>query len=153
MSDKLDILYTKDTSNKYVTDIPKHEEGNAGTDLRSSIDWKLMPSETKLIPTSFKMIIPEGYVGLAASRSGLAMKHSVFVLNSPGIIDPNFRGTWGVILHNASRTPFMINRNDRIAQVVFVKFEQPNFIPLSLEDFSSNSSERGENGFGSTGLK
>jgi dUTP pyrophosphatase len=81
------------------------------------------------------------------------MKNGVFVLNAPGIIDPSYRGNVGVILHNASQRQFTIHKNDRIAQILFMEYETPNFLTDGGEDFDSDSTERGSNGFGSSGVK
>lgn len=153
MTDKLDILYAKDKSTKYVVDDLEYKEGNAATDLRSKIDWKLMPNETKMVPVGIKMKIPENYAGIVSSRSGLAMKNSVYVLNSCGLVDPSYRGEIGVILHNASRTPFQISKGDRIAQLLIVKYEVPNFTLLGIDHFNEESTPRGTGGFGSSGVK
>jgi dUTP pyrophosphatase len=153
MDEKLIIEYTKDTSTKYTSDPPKFEKGNAATDLRSAMYYKLMPNETHCIQTSFKMKIPEGYCGVISSRSGLALKNSIFVLNSVGLVDPAYRGVIGVILHNASRVPFEINPNDRIAQIIFMRFEEPDFISRGIADFSAETTPRGDKGFGSSGIK
>ena len=148
----LDIQYAQDRTSG-ETDAPVATEGNAGTDLRAAMDWMLMPEETKLIVTSYKMIIPEGHVGLVCSRSGLALKNSVHVLNAPGIVDSSYRGCIGVILHNSSRKAFHIKKNDRIAQILFMKCEIPNFFQVGGEEFEASTTDRGDGGFGSTGVK
>ena len=148
----LDIRYAQERTSG-ETDAPVATEGNAGTDLRAGMDWLLMPQETKLIVTSYKMIIPDGYVGMVCSRSGIALRNSVHVLNAPGIVDSSYRGVVGVILHNSSRKAFNIKRNDRIAQMLFMKCETPNFFQVGGEDFDASTTDRGDGGFGSTGVK
>lgn len=152
MTQELDIYYTVDKTVSKTSPLEFHKK-NAATDLRSSIDWVLMPNETKLVTTSHKMIIPEGYCGIISSRSGLALKHSIFVLNSVGLIDPSYRGNIGIILHNASHHQFTIRKDDRVAQIIFMKYEMPNFLEIDGGDFEEYSTERGSNGFGSSGVK
>lgn len=101
-----------------------------------------------LVPTNLYTAIPEGYEVQIRSRSGLALKNGVFVLNSPGTIDPGYRNSWGVILFNTSEEPFEIAQGDRIAQAVLNKFEKIEWnVVENLEE-----SERGLGGFGSTGI-
>lgn len=123
--------------------------GAAGADLRASIheDLILLPTLSLLIPTGLKMEIPEGYEIQIRPRSGLALKHQVTVLNSPGTIDADYRGEIGVILINHGKQPFVITRGMRIAQAVLVKVEQAQFI---LEE-ALQSTMRGEGGFGHSG--
>ena len=149
--DVIDIKYTRDVT-KFQTDPPEFKDGNAGIDLRSAVDWLLMPDEIRKLPTSFKMKIPSGFFGMCCSRSGLAAKNGVYILNSPGIIDENFVDTWEIVLHNASRIPFQIHKNDRIAQVVFVPYVIPNFQALGGEEFAAIETNRA-GGFGSSGIK
>ena len=91
--------------------------------------------------------MPEGMEGQIRSRSGLASKYGVFVLNSPGTIDPDYRGEVKVLLANLGHLPFDISEGDRIAQLVFSKYETPSFNANSISHY-----ERGEKGFGSTGI-
>lgn len=121
----------------------------AGADLRAKEADVIKPGETKLIKTGIKSAIPTGYMGMVCSRSGLALKNSVFVINSPGIVDSDFRGEWGVILHNAGKEDFYVNVGDRIAQMIIVA--TPQVIYHQVE--SLDQTERGEGGFGSTGKK
>ena len=122
-------------------------QGSAGSDLCSSEDVKIYPGETKLIKTGINISIPTGYAGLVCSRSGLALKKDVFVLNSPGIIDSDYRGDVGVILHNGGQDLFTIKTGDRIAQLLIVKCEH--FIFTEVKEL--NTTDRGTGGFGSTG--
>ena len=105
--------------------------------------------ERKLIPTGLKMEIPTGYEVQIRPRSGLAFKHGITVLNSPGTIDSDYRGDVGVLLINLSNENFIIQNGDRIAQMIVAKHEVPNFI----ENTNLNDSHRGSGGFGSTGEK
>ena len=122
--------------------------GDAGADLRSSIDLVLAPGERALVPTGVSLALPEGYVGLVHPRSGLAAKHGITIVNAPGTIDSGYRGELKVCLLNTdSQEPFTINRGDRIAQLLIQKYETAHFVLVDeLPD-----SERGSAGFGSTG--
>ena len=130
--------------------LPKREtHGAAGIDLKAATSLTIKKGETVLVPTGYKWEIPYGYVGMVCSRSGLALKKSVFVLNAPGIIDSDFRGEVGVILHNAGKKPFEIVAGDRIAQMVVTRVEK---LPL-LRVTKLSETTRGCAGFGSTGVK
>jgi len=123
----------------------------AGMDLRAAIsaDITLAPGAHTLIPTGICMALPEGFEAQVRPRSGLALKHGISVLNSPGTIDADYRGEVGVILINLSQVPFHIQRGDRIAQMVVAPFIQAQWQQTeSLED-----SERGTGGFGSSGKR
>lgn len=122
--------------------------GDAGLDLVAQEDYRVIPpGESALIQTGISVQIPTGMVGLVCSRSGMALKHGVFVLNAPGVVDSGYRGEVGVILHNTKDTHFHINRGDRIAQLVLVPFIAPMYeLVTDLDD-----TERGTGGFGSTG--
>jgi dUTP pyrophosphatase len=124
--------------------------GDAGVDLRSSEDGVIQPGERKTVGTSLHIAIPAGFVGLVHSRSGLAAKNGVIVLNSPGTVDAGYRGEIKVTLLNTDKTaPFVFKIGDRIAQLVFQRVEQAKFISVKhLPD-----SDRGAGGFGSTGVK
>jgi len=148
----VNIPLVVDTSQIHATEdhVPERATtGAAGYDLKSVEEYYLQPGETKLIKTSFCWCIPEGYVGMVCSRSGLALKHSVFVLNAPGIVDSDYQGNVGIILHNASSGAFVIKPDDRIAQMVIVKSFPAVF--TVVEQFNENSL-RGSGGFGSTGV-
>jgi dUTP pyrophosphatase len=126
--------------------------GDAGADLRSAIDTVLKPNERKLIPTGVKIELPTPeFVGLVCPRSGLALKHGITVLNAPGIIDSGYRGEIGVILWNTGDEDFEIKRGDRIAQLVITVASHASFVPFA--NLLPSGTERGELGFGSTGLK
>src|ERR1035437_145960 len=104
----------------------KATPGSAGVDLKAWLEneddeIEMGPGQTCLIKTGFKWAIPLGFVGMVCSRSGLAAKNSVFVLNAPGIIDSDYRGDVGIILHNAGKDVFKVHNGDRIAQMVIIK--------------------------------
>ena len=126
-------------------------KGAAGADIRAFIENKtiLKPMERKLISTGLKIEIPFGYEVQIRPRSGLAFKNGITVINSPGTIDSDYRGEIGILLINLSNENFEINNGDRIAQMVLSKYEVPNFIETS----EISISQRGEDGFGSTGKK
>lgn len=118
--------------------------------LREEEEIVLRTGEIRTIGTGIKLRIPETMVGLVCSRSGLATK-GVFVLNSPGIIDSDYRGEIGVILYNISKEPFVIRSGMRIAQILF--FNYPHTVYLNKVDrISEDETERGGGGFGSTGI-
>ena len=122
--------------------------GDAGADLVSAEEVVINPGETKLVMTGTSIAMPPAVVGMVCSRSGLAAKNSVFVLNAPGIVDSGYRGEIGVILHNAGQLPFSAQPGDRIAQLVFVRH-----VVADLNQVESlDQTERGASGFGSTGV-
>ena len=131
-------------------EFPNYQTDQAsGVDLKASIENSLLinPWEKELIPTGVALSIPKGMEAQIRPRSGLALKHGITVLNSPGTIDSDYRGEIKIILINLSNNKFEINRNDRIAQMVFAKVSQVNFKAVNdLDD-----TIRGEGGFGSTG--
>jgi dUTP pyrophosphatase len=132
--------------------LPAYETaGSAGMDLRAAIAEDapvvLVPLQRALIPTGLKIAVPAGFEAQVRPRSGLALKHGLTCLNSPGTIDSDYRGEVGVILVNLSDTPFEVRRGERIAQLVFTPCVQ-----LSWSQTESlDSTTRGEGGFGSTG--
>lgn len=153
--DKKIVKYCKDFSTQ-ITELPQTSDGNAGIDLRSAEDCQVIEAgQTRLIKTSFKYILPKNTVGFVCSRSGLALKNSVAVLNAPGIIDENYRGNLGVILHNFGHESFEINFNDRIAQLVIVPTVNVELKRIDVDEFNDhrNKTDRDANGFGSTGVK
>jgi dUTP pyrophosphatase len=124
--------------------------GSAGHDLRAAVDEEvvLRPGERALIPTGLVLEIPPGWEGQVRPRSGLALRHGIGILNSPGTIDSDYRGEVGVILINLGDTPFPVRRGDRIAQLVFARVE-----PVEWEEAETLvATGRGEGGFGSTGV-
>lgn len=138
--------------NQSKNDLPTYEtQYAAGLDLRANIEEPitLRSLERALVPTGLMMEIPVGYEGQVRPRSGLAIKHGITVLNAPGTVDADYRGEVKVILINLSNEPFTINPGERIAQMVFAKHEQAEWLPaLFLSD-----TDRGAGGFGSTGSK
>lgn len=134
---------------KNVT-LPKYEtEGSAGLDVRANIiePIVLKSLERVLIPTGLKIAIPEGYEVQVRPRSGLAIKHGITMLNSPGTIDSDYRGEIKVIAVNLSNETYTIEPNERIAQLVLNKVEQIEFVEVDELD----ATNRGEGGFGHTG--
>jgi dUTP pyrophosphatase len=134
--------------------LPKYaKKGDSGMDVRANIKQNIiiMPGESKMIPTGIKVAIPEGYEIQVRPRSGLAYKKQVTVLNTPGTIDSGYRNEIGVILINHNlESSFVVSPGDRIAQIVLAKVE--NIKWKNVTDLSS-SSDRGEDGFGSSGVK
>ncbi|MBO7115766.1 MAG: dUTP diphosphatase [Prevotella sp.] len=124
---------------------------SAGMDLRANIDEPitLHPLERRLIPTGLHIALPEGYEAQVRPRSGLALKHGLTVLNTPGTIDADYRGEIGVVLVNLSKEDFVINDGERIAQMVIARHEQADFVVVEELD----QTERGEGGYGHTGVK
>ncbi|MBQ9677612.1 MAG: dUTP diphosphatase [Prevotella sp.] len=124
---------------------------SAGMDLRANIAEPIIlhPMERRLIPTGLHIALPEGYEAQVRPRSGLALKHGLTVLNSPGTIDADYRGEVGVLLINLSQEDFVINDGERIAQMVIARHEQADFVVVEELD----QTERGEGGYGHTGVK
>lgn len=136
--------------NKSNNQNPSYETpGSAGVDLRANIESEIVlhPMERMLIPTGLYMAIPEGYEGQVRPRSGMAVKHGITVLNTPGTVDSDYRGEVCVILINLSQTNYVIKNGDRIAQMVFNKVERAAFAEVKELD----ETERGDGGFGHTG--
>jgi dUTP pyrophosphatase len=124
-------------------------EGSAGMDIRAAVeeDMAIAPGETVLVPTGFAIAVPPGYEAQVRPRSGLAIKHGVGVLNSPGTIDSDYRGEVRIILSNFGKESFVIRRGERIAQMVIAPFVRAEWeVQGSLED-----TQRGAGGFGHTG--
>ncbi|MEY4553984.1 MAG: hypothetical protein RL197_411 [Actinomycetota bacterium] len=125
------------------------QPGDAGCDLRAS-EATVVPARGRvLVKTGVSIALPEGYVGLVHPRSGLAAKHGITVLNTPGTVDSGYRGELMVTLYNSTDADFPVARLDRIAQLVIQQFSMAQFI--SVEKLPD--SHRGETGFGSTGVK
>jgi dUTP diphosphatase len=122
----------------------------SGADIKANItnNITILPGETSIIPTGIRLQIPEGYEGQIRPRSGLAFKHSITVLNTPGTIDADYRGEIKIILINHGKTLYTVKQNDRIAQIVFSSVIQAEFIQKK----ELAASVRGRNGFGSTGI-
>lgn len=126
----------------------KAHEGDAGMDLFSVDETSLKPMERKLIHTGIKIQLPKNTEAQIRPRSGLALKHGITVLNTPGTIDEGYRGEIGVILINLSNTEFKVERGMKIAQMVL----KPTISMPVYEVTSLEGTDRGEGGFGSTGL-
>lgn len=122
-------------------------DGAAGLDLRAAEDVELQPMERKLVPTGVRIAIPDGYEAQVRPRSGLAVKHGVTIVNSPGTIDSDYRGQIQIILINLGQDVVRFNRGERIAQLVVAPVVRARLVVVkSLEE-----TDRGEGGFGSTG--
>jgi dUTP pyrophosphatase len=143
-----------------VLALPHHEglelphyasSGAAGMDLRAAVPadqpLTLAPGGRALVPTGLKIALPEGFEAQVRPRSGLALKHGITCLNSPGTVDSDYRGEVGVILANLGAEPFVVNRGERIAQLVIAAHGQAEW--EIVEEHAAT--ERGEGGFGSTG--
>lgn len=138
--------------NKSDNELPEYATPqSAGMDLRANIKESIIldPLERQLIPTGLYMALPVGYEAQIRPRSGLALKHGITVLNTPGTIDADYRGEVKVLLINFSKEPFIINKGERIAQMVIAKHEQIEFTLVN----ELNETERGEGGYGHTGKK
>lgn len=124
---------------------------SAGVDLRANIDEDvvLKPLQRKLIPTGLYISLPKGYEAQVRPRSGLALKHGITLLNTPGTIDADYRGEIGVIMVNLSDTDFTVKDGERIAQMVVARHETFEWDEVLTLD----ATERGEGGFGHSGLK
>ena len=125
--------------------------GAAGLDLRAAVPDStpitLAPGERRLVPTGLSLAIPQGYEGQVRPRSGLALKHGITCLNTPGTVDSDYRGEVGVILVNLGQEDFVVRRGERIAQMVFAAHSRVEWTAVEALD----ESERGHGGFGSTG--
>ena len=124
---------------------------SASMDLRANLEAPvtLHPLERRLIPTGLHIALPEGYEAQVRPRSGLALKHGLTVLNTPGTIDADYRGEIGVVLVNLSNEDFVVNDGERIAQLVIARYEQAELVVVDELDVT----ERGEGGYGHTGVK
>lgn len=122
---------------------------SAGMDIRANLEEPVVlnPMERKIIPTGLYIALPEGYEAQLRPRSGLAIKHGLTLLNTPGTIDADYRGEIGVIMANLSTEPFTINDGERICQMVIASYTQVSWTPVEVLD----QTERGAGGFGHTG--
>lgn len=124
---------------------------SAGMDLRANLDEPIVlrPMERRLIPTGLHIALPEGYEAQVRPRSGLALKKGITVLNAPGTIDADYRGEIGVVLINLSQDDFVVNDGERIAQLVVASYQQAELVAVD----SLDETERGEGGYGHTGVE
>lgn len=130
--------------------IPEYaKKGDAGADLRSVNNITINPGCVSLVDTGLQLEMPIGWQADVYSRSGLAIKKQIFVLNAPGLIDSGYRNNIGVIIQNLGKEPFVVNIGDRIAQIVFKQC--PEVLVTEAKELSD--SERGKSGLGSTGVK
>ena len=138
--------------NKSGNDLPEYKTPqSAGMDLRANIDEAitLEPMSRRLVKTGLFIALPEGYEAQIRPRSGLALKHGITVLNTPGTVDADYRGEIMVLLINLSNISFIINPGDRIAQMVIARHEQAEFTLVDELD----DTEQGEGGMGHTGIR
>jgi len=123
-------------------------EGDAGMDVRSVEDVEIAPGSRALVHTGLVMMLPPGWEAQVRPRSGLALKHGVTVLNTPGTIDAGYRGEVGVILANFGEGPFKVAKGDKVAQIVVAPVARAEIV----ESAEVDETERGAGGFGSTGV-
>ncbi|MDA8066450.1 MAG: dUTP diphosphatase [Thermaerobacter sp.] len=121
----------------------------AGMDLVAAVEGEVViaPGERLLVPTGISLAIPEGHEGQVRPRSGLALRHGITLLNSPGTVDADYRGEVKVLLVNLGQDPFTLRRGERIAQLIFAKVEQAKLVEAPVLDDTG----RGQGGFGHTG--
>lgn len=144
-------LLIKKTDNAIDLPLPRFmTKGAAGMDLYANVEDEIIvkPGGIKLIPTGISIALPEGYEAQIRPRSGLAIKHGISLVNTPGTVDCDYRGEINLIMINFGENPFVINRGDRVAQMVINKVEVPEII--EVEELEASS--RGDGGFGSTGV-
>ena len=147
---KIDLLIKRVTDSYLDVSLPHYAtEGSSGMDVRAAVEHPItIPSgKVALVPTNLSVEIPLGFEIQVRPRSGLAAKHGIGVLNSPGTIDSDYRGEIKIILFNFGSENFLVSKGDRIAQLVIAEVIQANII----ESESLNNSSRGEGGFGHTG--
>ena len=138
--------------NRSTFDNPAYAtEDSAGMDLKANIDQPVVlgPLERAIVPTGISIELPSGFEAQIRPRSGLAAKHGISIVNSPGTIDADYRGEIKVILVNLSNEPFSVNPGERIAQMVVARYEKVQWQTVD----ELGESGRGEGGFGSTGIK
>lgn len=138
--------------NKSRHQLPQYSTAcSAGMDLRANIDSPIVlrPFQRALVPTGLFISLPEGYEAQVRPRSGLAFKHGITVLNTPGTIDADYRGEIGVILVNLGQEDFVVNDGERIAQMVVARYEQVELLAVETLD----ETKRGAGGFGHSGVK
>lgn len=132
--------------------LPSYETaGSSGLDLRAAVQGELtlLPGDISLIPTGLAVSLPSGYEAQIRPRSGLALKHGVGMVNSPGTIDSDYRGEIGLVLINWGKVPFVIRRGDRIAQMVVTRVSRAEVMEVDRLETTA----RGEGGFGHSGVE
>ena len=150
MQQPVEVLITRVSAASADIPLPSYATGHAaGMDLHAAVeaDLVLRPGETALVPTGFAIALPEGYEAQVRPRSGLAARHQVGVLNSPGTVDADYRGEVKVILTNFGKADFLVRRGDRIAQMVVTRYDTVRW----EERAALPPTGRGEGGFGHTG--
>jgi dUTP pyrophosphatase len=151
MSEALRVRILRINPDKTDIPLPAYStDGSAGMDICAAVDADvfLQPGETALIPTGFIIELPQGLEAQIRPRSGLAFKHNLGILNSPGTIDSDYRGEVKIILTNFGKNPYTVRRGDRIAQMIVAAYERVHWEEAS----SLKESLRGEGGFGHTGV-
>jgi len=151
MVEKIELKFKRLSSLFDDLELPHYAtEGSAGMDIRAAVldEIILMPGKVYLIPTNLSVEIPAGYEIQVRPRSGLAAKHSIGILNSPGTIDSDYRGEIKIIMMNFGEENFIIKRGERVAQLVISKIYQANISEVK----ELNNSKRGKGGFGHTGV-
>ncbi|MGK2855068.1 MAG: dUTP diphosphatase [Microbacteriaceae bacterium] len=144
MSDNPEVLILADAVPQYA------HPGDAGADLTSTEALVLAPGERATVGTGVSIALPDGYAAFVVPRSGLASRHGITIVNSPGTVDAGYRGEIKVTLHNTDATrPFGIEAGDRIAQLIVMPVCRAVFVPVTRLP----GSDRGDNGFGSTGVR
>lgn len=129
-----------------LTPVKAHAD-DAAFDLRSRMELELPPGKSVLVPTGLFLELPPGFEAQIRPRSGLALKHNLMLTNSPGTIDAGYRGEVGVVMFNAGKKPFTVKRGERIAQMVIASLPEVELTPAD----SLSETDRGANGFGSSG--
>ena len=145
-------MITVKVVNKGHQPLPEYATAqSAGMDLRANLEEPIVlkPLERKMIPTGLHIALPVGFEAQVRPRSGLALKKGITVLNTPGTIDADYRGEIGVVLINLSQEDFVVNDGERIAQMVIARHEQGDLVVVEALD----QTERGEGGYGHTGVK
>ena len=144
MSDNVEVLISSPVVPVYA------HPGDAGADLMAAEAFVLTPGARATVPTGVSIALPDGYVAFVVPRSGLAAKHGITIVNSPGTVDAGYRGEIRVtVLNTDAEQPFSIEVGDRIAQLIIMPVARARFVPVP----TLPGSHRGESGFGSTGLR
>jgi dUTP pyrophosphatase len=144
VSDNVEVLISSPVVPVYA------HPGDAGADLMAAEAFVLTPGARATVPTGVSIALPDGYVAFVVPRSGLAAKHGITIVNSPGTVDAGYRGEIRVtVLNTDAEQPFSIEVGDRIAQLIIMPVARARFVPVT----TLPGSHRGESGFGSTGLR